>query len=100
MYTRFIRNVIQFQYNIRQPNDIILVWSQWDDVVAKQAELEEERRAAATVNAQRRSLISQETEETEQHHRKLQKRLEDSLSELRQRTLPKCNKGFMIWLQF
>ncbi len=50
-----------------------LFWSQWDDVVAKQAKLEEERRVAATVNAQRRSLISQETEETEKHHGKLQK---------------------------
>lgn len=71
-----------------------LFWSQWDDVVAKQAKLEEERRVATTVNAQRRSLISQETEETEKHQGKLQKSLEDSLSELRQTLLTTCNKGF------
>ncbi len=71
-----------------------LFWSQWDDVVAKQAKLEEERRETATVNAQRRSLISQETEETEKHHGKLQKSLEDSLRELRQTLLATCNKGF------
>lgn len=71
-----------------------LFWFQWDDVVAKQAKLEEERRAAASVNAQWRSLISQETDETEKHHGKLQKSLEDSLSEFRQTLLTKYNNGF------
>lgn len=56
---------------------------QWDDVVAKQAELEEERLAAVTVNAQRRSLIFQETEEAKQHYNNLQKDLDDSLCEFK-----------------
>ncbi|XP_067304784.1 TBC1 domain family member 31 [Pseudorasbora parva] len=70
---------------------------QWDDVVAKQAELEEERRAAATANAHRRSLISQETEETAQHHGKLQKRLEDSLNRQKEKRLrsPCSSRGLL-----
>lgn len=54
-------------------------WSQWEDVVAKQAELVEKRQTATDVNAHRTSLIFQETEE--QHYNKLQKSLEDSQSE-------------------
>ncbi|XP_051999243.1 TBC1 domain family member 31-like isoform X1 [Xyrauchen texanus] len=57
---------------------------QWDDVLAKQAELDEERQAA--VNAQWRSLISQETE-TKQHQGKLQKSLEDSLNHQKEKRL-------------
>ncbi|XP_043118038.1 TBC1 domain family member 31 isoform X2 [Puntigrus tetrazona] len=68
---------------------------QWDDVVAKQATLEEERRAAATVDAQRRSLISQETEETEKHHGKLQKSLENSLNHQRRLRSPCSSRGLL-----
>ncbi|XP_016410179.1 TBC1 domain family member 31-like [Sinocyclocheilus rhinocerous] len=67
---------------------------QWDDVVAKQAKLEEERRVAATVNAQRRSLISQETEETEKHD-KLQKSLEDSLNHPKRLRSPCSSRGLL-----
>uniref|UniRef100_A0A672S9N9 TBC1 domain family member 31 n=1 Tax=Sinocyclocheilus grahami TaxID=75366 RepID=A0A672S9N9_SINGR len=70
---------------------------QWDDVVAKQAKLEEERRVATTVNAQQRSLISQETEETEKHHGKLRKSLEDSLNQQMEKRLrsPCSSRGLL-----
>uniref|UniRef100_A0A673JBB1 TBC1 domain family member 31 n=2 Tax=Sinocyclocheilus rhinocerous TaxID=307959 RepID=A0A673JBB1_9TELE len=70
---------------------------QWDDVVAKQAKLEEERRVATTVNAQQRSLISQETEETEKHHGKLRKSLEGSLNQQMEKRLrsPCSSRGLL-----
>ncbi|XP_052433943.1 TBC1 domain family member 31 [Carassius gibelio] len=63
---------------------------QWDDVVAKQAKLEEERR----VDAQRRSLISQETEETEKHG-ELQKNREDSLNHPKRLRSPCSTRGLL-----
>ncbi|XP_016301352.1 TBC1 domain family member 31-like isoform X2 [Sinocyclocheilus anshuiensis] len=70
---------------------------QWDDVVAKQAKLEEKRRVATTVNARQRSLISQETEETEKHHGKLRKSLEDSLNQQMEKRLrsPCSSRGLL-----
>ncbi|XP_065101704.2 TBC1 domain family member 31 [Paramisgurnus dabryanus] len=70
---------------------------QWDDVVAKQAELEEERLAAAAVSAQRRSLIFQETEEAKQHYNKLQKDLEDSRHHQKEKRLrsPRSSRGLL-----
>ncbi|XP_073702643.1 TBC1 domain family member 31-like [Garra rufa] len=70
---------------------------QWDDVVAKQAKLEEERRVSAAVNAQWRSLICQETEETEKHHGKLQINLEDPLNHQMEKRLrsPCSSRGLL-----
>lgn len=70
---------------------------QWDDVVAKQAELEEKRQTATTVNAQRTSFISQETGETKQHYNKLQKSFEDSLNHQKVKRLrsPCSSRGLL-----
>lgn len=54
---------------------------QWEEVVSQKAQLEEERQAAATAEANRRVFLSQEEEETKQHRDNLRRSQDHSLSQ-------------------
>ena len=56
---------------------------QWEEVVSQKAQLEEQRQAAATAEANRRVFLSQEEEENEQHRDNLRRSQDHSLSEPR-----------------
>ncbi|XP_038833252.1 TBC1 domain family member 31-like [Salvelinus namaycush] len=59
----------------------VMEGQRWEEVVSQKAQLEEERQAAATAEANRRVFLSQEEEETEQHRDNLRRSQDHSLSQ-------------------
>ncbi|XP_030639028.1 TBC1 domain family member 31 [Chanos chanos] len=70
---------------------------QWEDIIAKKAQLEEERQAAATADNHRKTLVSQEIDEKGQHQNKLRRSQEESLNNQWERKLrsPCSARGFL-----
>ncbi|MCJ8728306.1 hypothetical protein PDJAM_G00002930 [Pangasius djambal] len=69
----------------------------WNDVVAKQAMLDEERQVTTTADVQQKSLLSQDIDEITQHQNTLRRSQEESLNLQRERRLrsPCSTRGLL-----